>query len=517
MKTATIKNLSMLFGVFLLSACVPEQVTEFQKLLDVPVGDGASVVLDEDTSTPITYTIPLSDDAIDPEYEVAAGPYHGELLGCSTGDKRTLDCTYVPDSDYYGTDAIYIKAVDGSVTSRTNAKISITVNNVNDAPELSGSSSFSVKKGTSYVFEAIKGMDIDNPQSSLTYQIVSSPSHGVLSGCFLGTSTACTYTADAGYTGPDSLTYRVVDPDGAASSGTASVAITVQDGIYTKSESFTLETSKLNSVDIVWVIDNSGSMQNEQEALQDNFASFINNFFDNGTPKFAFNMMVTTTDAYINGNPKSVEDPMTGDLYKLSSADAIANFPKFEQDFKDAVNVGIRGNGQEKALLSLQANYNAESAWFSGDDSLLVYIILSDEAEQSDTMNIDQWTSYIKGLKTQESRTKVYPIINQSADPGNRYANLAANFGTQVASILAPFDSVLDGISLDIEEQTKVFPLTFDGVIDQSTINVEINGTLLPKLDGNGDANWIYQNKSIQLVNDPPANATIDITYTYQS
>ena len=67
MKTATIKNLSMLFGVFLLSACVPEQVTEFQKLLDVAVGDGASITLDEDTSAPITYIIPLSDDAVDPD------------------------------------------------------------------------------------------------------------------------------------------------------------------------------------------------------------------------------------------------------------------------------------------------------------------------------------------------------------------------------------------------------------------------------------------------------------------
>lgn len=516
MKTATIKNLSALVLMMILSACVPEQQTEFQKLLSVGVGDGGTITLDEDTSAPVYYEIPMDDTSIDPEYEIVSGPQNGELLGCSTADKRILDCTYLPSPDFYGTDAIIIKANDGEIGSRTTAKITINVSNINDAPELSGSTNFSVKKGNSYVFEAIKGIDIDDAQTSLRYQIVASPAHGVLSNCFLGTSLACTYTADSSYLGADSLSYRVVDPSGAQSSGVATVSITVQNGVYANSESFTLSTTQLNKADIVWVIDNSGSMQNEQEALQNNFASFINNFFAGGAPKFAFNMMVTTTDAYINGNPKAVTDPMTGDLYKLSSADAVSDFAKFEQDFKDAVDVGIRGNGQEKSLLSLQANVNAQSTWFGSDDSLLVYIILTDEAEQSGNMNIAQWTSYIQGLKNHESKTKVYPIINLNADPGNRYQDLANNFGTQLSSIVDPFDSVLDGISLDIAEQTKVFPLTFSGTIIESSINVKVNGMDLPKVDGSGDANWIYKNKSIQLVTDPPSSATILIEYTYQ-
>lgn len=46
-------------------------------------------------------------------------------------------------------------------------------------------------------------------------------------------------------------------------------------------------------IDIVWVIDNSLSMYDEQEALANNFDSFINGFIQK---HFDFKMAITTID-----------------------------------------------------------------------------------------------------------------------------------------------------------------------------------------------------------------------------
>ena len=50
-----------------------------------------------------------------------------------------------------------------------------------------------------------------------------------------------------------------------------------------------------NKIDILWVIDNSGSMQTSQANVQANFQSFISEFEAKGLD---FQMAVTTTDAY---------------------------------------------------------------------------------------------------------------------------------------------------------------------------------------------------------------------------
>ncbi len=52
-------------------------------------------------------------------------------------------------------------------------------------------------------------------------------------------------------------------------------------------------------MDILWVIDNSGSMKDEQEALRENFNSFITNFIKKG---YDYRIAVITTDAYYTGS-----------------------------------------------------------------------------------------------------------------------------------------------------------------------------------------------------------------------
>jgi hypothetical protein len=80
-----------------------------------------------------------------------------------------------------------------------------------------------------------------------------------------------------------------------------------------------------NKIDIIWIVDASGTMVNHQNNLATNFGAFINDFVDNG---YDYHMVVASTDGWVRefnynaggcvANPNSTLNPNT--IYK-SSAD----------------------------------------------------------------------------------------------------------------------------------------------------------------------------------------------------
>ena len=78
--------------------------------------------------------------------------------------------------------------------------------------------------------------------------------------------------------------------------------------VLPSSDNFTQNGKEITAkMDILWVIDNSGSMIEEQKNLRDNFNSFITEFVGKG---YDFRIAVTTTDAWLTNiyetNPPSV-------------------------------------------------------------------------------------------------------------------------------------------------------------------------------------------------------------------
>src|SRR5262249_38256966 len=70
--------------------------------------------------------------------------------------------------------------------------------------------------------------------------------------------------------------------------------------ILGESQTFRQNDAQLNTkIDVLWVIDNSGSMETSQKNLADNFPTFIQKFSDKG---YDFKLAVTTTDSYL-ANP----------------------------------------------------------------------------------------------------------------------------------------------------------------------------------------------------------------------
>ena len=111
-------------------------------------------------------------------------------------------------------------------------------------------------------------------------------------------------------------------------------------------------------VDVLWVVDNSGSMEPRQQQLADNFASFMTEFTRNA---IQYRIAVTTTDIFkdageFKGSPKVLRN----------------NTPSVIEAFKNNIRVGINGSpfeaGMEAARLALEKQRTVqlereEDAW----------------------------------------------------------------------------------------------------------------------------------------------------------
>jgi hypothetical protein len=124
---------------------------------------------------------------------------------------------YFPDADYSGVDSFEYTVSDGTDTA--NAKVSITVTPLNDAPTAYGQSV--VTDEDTPLTITLTGSDIEG--SPLSYTVTSQPSHGGVT--IIGTGPDATYTPDANYNGPDSFAFKA--NDGMLDSNIATVSITV--------------------------------------------------------------------------------------------------------------------------------------------------------------------------------------------------------------------------------------------------------------------------------------------------
>lgn len=178
-----------------------------------PQAMAQTVTLPEDTNRPIVLS------AIDPNssslaYQIVSGPTRGTLTGTAP------NLIYTPNSNFNGTDSFVFRARDAQFDSN-DAVVTINVTPVNDAPVASGRSVTAITE-TSTPF-ALTATDVDG--NILTASVVSGPTNGTVS--FNGLT--ATYTSRNDFFGSDSFTFRV--SDGQVFSNTATVTVTVQNGI----------------------------------------------------------------------------------------------------------------------------------------------------------------------------------------------------------------------------------------------------------------------------------------------
>lgn len=275
-------------------------------------------------------------------------------------------------------------------------------------------------------------------------------------------------------------------------------------------------------IDVLFVVDNSGSMFTSQTNLAQNFPSFINSFKDKG---YDFRLAVTTTDAFYGDQFLNVGCSICTlqQTQFRSSSDVTGgvpihildnNTPNLEDVFSATVKVGTGGSGDERAFSSFKAALDSPlNSGFHRPSAFLAIIIVSDSDDFShDDINLNEsysqptlhsinnYVDYLKRFTRGNSTTDFSVstigvlddtcknLLNQERKISTRYMELSDATGGTKNSLCSPFDSVLNNISTQIASNVQAqFQLNRTPI--ESTIRVIVDGILIPQDATNG---WSY-------------------------
>lgn len=308
-------------------------------------------------------------------------------------------------------------------------------------------------------------------------------------------------------------------------------------------------------IDILWVVDNSGSMSPMQTNLVNNFNSFIQAFVTKG---YDFHMAIATSDAYLDGsffnnNPAySVFRDGTGSTH-TGFPIMDANTPNITSVFTTNATQGAAGSGDERVFSSFKsALLNPANSSFRRPGAFLAVIILSDEDDFSDGTRVEgSWVyggiadhSYTNPtLESVDSYVSFLDTLTNSTSPtsrnynvsavtvmdtacldahktqapstiiGQRYMDLANKTNGVLADLCSPsYATALDLIQKRIIELSTQFYL--NRIPNEATIQIWVNGNLIPQDATNG---WTYNSSSNAIVFHgtavPPQNANIQVSF----
>ncbi|WP_372654878.1 hypothetical protein [Halobacteriovorax sp.] len=282
-------------------------------------------------------------------------------------------------------------------------------------------------------------------------------------------------------------------------------------GIVLKSvvEKFTQAEAKDGKVDILWVVDDSGSMGDEQKALAYNFDVFIHEFLEK---KIDFKMAITTTDGTSKKNGKSVCD------FSILDADAAkSNESQFVKDFANCIKVGTRGSGREKGLQTSKSFVSRYIENWMRDDAYLVVVFVSDEEDQSSNTS-QSYVDYFQNLKKTSGLIKLYSIVNTKSTGtswetiGYRYLEASDKTGGATAHIKNDFYQVLREMGGKIVDLIDSFALSNKPYEDK--IEVKVNGAQV-----SSGFTYDNQSRSIKFVDGsvPNEGSNIEVSYAVQT
>ncbi len=295
-------------------------------------------------------------------------------------------------------------------------------------------------------------------------------------------------------------------------------------------------------IDILWVIDNSGSMATSQSNLASNFQSFIARFNQNNSD---FHMAVGTTDAWEKQfNANSTKARLRDGVDSTHSGVFVMdkNTPNLNSVFVTNIKQGINGNGDERAFESfkqiLQDPFNSS---FRRPDAFLAIIIVSDEEDFSQSVSTfsESYTNpklypvqnYIDFLDTYTGGTasgRNYSVSNIAIQDTacrdqlktdkfpTRYHDITNKTGGVNGSLCSNFGQTLDIISDSIIQLSSSFKLTREPIPE--TIVVTVDGVTVAQNATNG---WTYDAATLTITfhgtSVPNANSNVKISFDPKS
>lgn len=274
-----------------------------------------------------------------------------------------------------------------------------------------------------------------------------------------------------------------------------------------------------NKLDILWVMDNSGSMSNLQTNIANNFNAFIQSF---AAKQYDYQVAVTTTEAWRAnyGYSEKAKFRTCGSNGCSGVAVITPDTPNAMDAFQLNIIQGTGGSGDERGLESMEAALSHPSnVGFLRPDAFLAVIFITDEEDFSaDTSTslgnhsqdysdpriipvqnyidfLDNLTNYSVARRYNVSAVAIPPGDSSCLSnnrPDGKYANryldiIQATRGVMGTVCSSNFSKTLDEIQSNIAMLSTQFYLNKIPVVH--TISVVVNGVAIPRNIENG---WSY-------------------------
>lgn len=310
-------------------------------------------------------------------------------------------------------------------------------------------------------------------------------------------------------TGPLSEVVRIESVE-AGELHTEGVALRAQaDPLGVQSDAFTQGDAQ---VDILFVIDDSCSMGDEQQALAANFASFISSASQgNGDWRIG----VTTTDVFATRGVLAREVGATPWLTPAT--------PNVASLFSQRVRVGVGGSGFEQPLAAMELavtepNRSSANRGFLRSTAALAVVIVTDAVEQSPN-SVGSYLATVRAAKGNRSELVTVSVVGPFTppgpgcateglvDPGRYVTAIRASNGVTSDICTQNWAADLQAISRNVFGARRVFELS--GTARSSAdVTVRIDGAAVT-------SGWVYSasDNAVVFGSPPPPGAQLNITY----
>lgn len=263
-------------------------------------------------------------------------------------------------------------------------------------------------------------------------------------------------------------------------------------------------------VDVLFIIDNSGSMGGEQTALGENFSQFMTHFLGSGLD---YHIGVVSTDM--------INIDQSGKLIRVENIWWIDDqTPNAEWTFQQMSSLGTGGSGDERGLdaaytaLEVLGREDRYNEGFERDDATLHLIAVSDEEDHSD-ITPNEFIQWLNTRKANEDMTTFSSIVGDGncAEIGYRYLGVTAHVGGISWSICDEHWSVvLEALGLQAAGLKREYFLSTLPVEDTITVQV-IDERVTYAFD---DTDWFYTTTRNSITFNefvPGPLSTVKITY----
>lgn len=274
-----------------------------------------------------------------------------------------------------------------------------------------------------------------------------------------------------------------------------------------ESDKYTLPPKEKKPIDVLFVIDDSASMKDDQDAVAANFKSFISSFSAN---QIDFHIGVVTTDM--------VKQDRAGRLVKPF---LVPTTLKIAEAFDAMVKVGVSGSPDEKGLLAARAALSEPLLSSTANKGFLrpaadLGIVFVADEDDHDKATVDSYVTFFKGLKSDISAVSVSSIALQNglicSTNGWRYVQVAKAFGPRglVSSCTPDYAETLKAIGGRLVASHCVIGLK-RWLEDGTKVQVLVNGAPSSFIPFPPDP--AYPNGSLQVLTCPSGGGTVEIVY----